>query len=101
VAAALRGRSSAGLLASTEPFDAGSLRNAIDETFRFRKTHAVPTSPPPAPMSWTPVYACMANNDGLTWQDLDAVTDAARAFLDPVLRSPEGTWDAAAWRWSR
>jgi nucleotidyltransferase AbiEii toxin of type IV toxin-antitoxin system len=40
------------LLAQTGPFSAEELRQALDATFRFRGTHALPTSVPPAPLDW-------------------------------------------------
>jgi predicted nucleotidyltransferase component of viral defense system len=87
------------LLATTGSFDAVALRGAIEATFAFRKTHAIPASLPEPPSSWTPIYANIAGRDELPWQDLEAVTAAARAFLNPVLAGESGTWDLDAWQW--
>ncbi len=88
------------LLATTGPFDALVLRTAIDATFAFRKTHAVPTSLPTPPSAWGPVYANIAGRDALPWRDLDALVAAVRSFLDPVLASTRGTWDPSRWAWT-
>lgn len=41
----------------------------------------------------------MAAEDGLRWASLDEVVTAVRAFLDPVLRGDDGTWDPGTWTW--
>lgn len=88
------------LLATTGPYRAAALRDAIEATFAFRKTHPVPAAFPAPPTSWTPTYARMAARDELAWRDLDAAHAAVRAFLDPVLAGDQGAWDQAAWRWT-
>lgn len=87
------------LLATTGAYDAVVLRHAIGATFAFRKTHAVPALLPGPPSAWTLVYANIASRDVLPWQDIEAVTTAARAFLNPVLAGATGTWDQNAWDW--
>jgi hypothetical protein len=89
------------LLATTGAYEASELLEAIEATFAFRGTHAVPPSLPSPPAGWANAYHEVARVDGLQWRDLDAVTSAARAFLDPVLERATGTWDASSWRWSR
>jgi hypothetical protein len=88
------------LLATAQTIEAKRLRDALGQTFTFRKTHPLPvTLPAPLP-AWTTPYAAMAREDGLAWTTLDDATQAARAFLDPVLGgSTEGTWDPASWSW--
>jgi hypothetical protein len=89
------------LLASTGRLDAAQIRRALEQTFSFRATHPVPPSLPVPPANWAEVYARMAELNGLPWLDLDAVTNAARAFLDPVLGGNLfASWDAETWRWS-
>lgn len=88
------------LLATTGPFDAVALRAALDATFGFRKTHALPTTVPTPPASWTETYARMAAEDHLPWNDIVAVHEAAGAFLDPVLGEAVGHWDHERWRWT-
>ena len=59
----------------------------------------VPSSlPAPAP-AWEPVYARMAASNELPWGSLAELTDAAGAFLDPVLGGTAGRWDHHAWTW--
>jgi hypothetical protein len=60
----------------------------------------VPAALPEPPAIWAPVYAELARRDGLPWPDLQAVTAAARAFLDPVLGGEAGTWRPEGRHWS-
>jgi hypothetical protein len=87
------------LLALTGPFDAPRLRDALDATFTFRGTHTLPTTLPAPPIAWAAPYARIAQSDGLPWPTLDVVTEAARAFLDPVLRGGAQSWEPTAWCW--
>ena len=89
------------LLGLTGPFDAASLREAVQKTFAFRNTHSVPTRFPSPPASWEPIYARMATEDALPWSTLDALVRAVRAFLDPLLGNVDGTWAPESWAWSR
>jgi hypothetical protein len=42
----------------------------------------------------------MAREDQLAWAMLEEVTNAARAFLDPVLVDAHAaTWDPTSWMW--
>ena len=88
------------LLASAQALDARRLRAALEQTFTFRDTHALPSSLPSPPASWEPPYAAMAAEDRLAWSTLEAVTAAAQAFPDPVLAGGlDASWDPARWRW--
>jgi|CXWL01.1.fsa_nt_gi hypothetical protein len=89
------------LLATTGPIDGVVLRRAIEKTFEYRGTHAVPATVPPPPAFWEASYAAMAASDELAWKTLAEVTQAAALFLNPVLAPGEcGTWDSASWSWS-
>ena len=88
------------LLASAGPLEAERLRAALEQTFTFRKTHALPATLPAPPPAWAAPYAAMAREDRLAWPTLAVVAEAARAFLDPVLSGePPATWDHQGWRW--
>lgn len=88
------------LLATAQPIDAKRLRAALEQTFTFRKTHALPTSLPAPLSAWMTPYAAMAREDHLTWPVLDDVTKAAQAFLDPVLAGGlDATWEPENWSW--
>jgi hypothetical protein len=88
------------LLASTKELDAKRLRAALEQTFTFRKTHALPSAVPAPLESWATPYAVMALEDQLPWATLPDVTTATKAFLDPVLASGlDATWNPAAWSW--
>jgi hypothetical protein len=89
------------LLATAQPLDAKRLRAALEQTFTFRKTHALPAAVPAPLAAWRTPYAAMAREDQLPWQTLDDATTAAQAFLDPVLAGGfDATWTAATWAWS-
>jgi hypothetical protein len=55
--------------------------------------------PDPLP-AWERPYAAMAREDQLAWPTLDEVTEAAKAFLDPVLAGDlDAVWDPGPWTW--
>jgi hypothetical protein len=88
------------LLATAQPLEAARLREALEQTFTFRKTHALPTRLPAPMPAWTTPYLAMAQQDQLPWTTLDEVTKAAQAFLDPALGGKlEATWEPVGWQW--
>jgi hypothetical protein len=87
------------LLAQTGSFDRAVLRTALEATFTFRDTHALPLVLPPPPASWGAPYARMARDNDLPWTSLEEVTRAAGAFLDPVLGEGGGSWSPELWTW--
>lgn len=89
------------LLATAQPLDAKRVRTALEQTFTFRNTHALPASVPAPLEAWRTPYTAMARDDRLVWATLDDVTKAAQGFLDPVLAGGlHATWDPAAWKWT-
>lgn len=90
------------LLGQAGERSASRMRAALSETFAYRGTHDLPDRLPAPPAAWADAYAKMAEGDGLPWPTLVAVTEAARAFLDPVLAGEgEAKWDVEAWAWRR
>lgn len=90
------------LLASIGALEASRLAEALEQTFTFRKTHALPASLPDPNAAWETPYAAMAKADLLAWPTLAEVTEAAKAFLDPILAGErEARWDPTSWRWQR
>jgi len=88
------------LLATAQPIDAKRLRAALEQTFTFRKTHALPAKVPEPLGAWATPYAAMARDDQLAWLTLDDVTKAAQTFLDPVLAVElDATWERETWGW--
>lgn len=88
------------LLATAQTLDAKRLREALEQTFTFRKTHELPSAVPTPLPTWMTPYGVMAREDQLAWPTLVAVTKAAQAFLDPVLAGGlDATWEPEAWRW--
>lgn len=90
------------LLGQAGDRDAFRMRAGIRQTFAYRGTHTAPTRLPDPPASWERPYAEMAEEDSLPWPTLAAVTEAARAFLGPVLAEDgDARWSAAEWAWRR
>jgi hypothetical protein len=89
------------LLAKTREIAAARLRQALEQTFDFRGTHALPTALPAPPPEWVAIYRRMADEDALDWKTLDELFVAVRAFLEPVLvaATPNGLWRPERWRW--
>ncbi len=88
------------LLATIGRLDAGRVSAALEQTFAFRQTHALPTLLPAPPNEWLQPYAEMAGENELQWQTLSAATEAVRSFLDPVLAGGlTATWDPFDWKW--
>lgn len=90
------------LLATTRALEADALERAFQQTFTFRRTHALPELLPPPPQAWEAAYAQMAEEDGLAWKSLAELEGVVRAFIDPVL-SGEAVgrrWEPASWRWA-
>jgi hypothetical protein len=90
------------LLATAQRIDAARLRQALEQTFGFRKTHSLPAALPEPPLAWGIPYAAMAREDQLAWTSLDEVMKAAKAFLDPVLAGDvDAIWSPESWAWDR
>ena len=87
------------LLGSMQPLDAGRLRMALAQTFEFRSTHAVPSSVPAPPASWSTPYGELASENELSWTTLEELIVAVAAFLNPVLAGKNGSWDPREWQW--
>jgi hypothetical protein len=89
------------LLATHEPFLAGELRGALEETFSSRGTHSLPDGLPSAPAEWAKPYAQLAEQVGIA-SALEDGYQQARAFLNPILggtASGGARWDPTAQRW--
>lgn len=86
------------LLETAQPIDVKRLRAALEQTFAFRKTHALPASVPAPLEAWRTPYQAMAGDEQLSWATLDKVLAATQAFLDPVLAGAlDATWDLVMW----
>jgi hypothetical protein len=88
------------LLATVRRIEAKRLREALEQTFGFRETHALPAMLPDPLPAWATPYAAMARENQLAWATLDEVARAAKAFLDPVLAGNlDATWSPDTWTW--
>lgn len=88
------------LLAGVREIDANGLRAALAQTFQARRTHPLPSSLPAPSPAWQAPYARMVEQDDLRWRSLAELTEAAQAFLNPVLGgTTSGTWTPSAWAW--
>jgi hypothetical protein len=88
------------LLGGVQSLDAERLRMAFAQTFEFRGTHAVPSSVPDPPASWSAPYRELARENELAWTTLEELTVAVGAFLNSVLAGKNGTWRPMEWQWS-
>jgi hypothetical protein len=80
--------------------DGARVRAALEQTFTFRKTHALPAELPAPDAAWQAPYAAIAREDRLAWPTLADVTTAAKAFLDPILAGAGHiVWDPGSWKW--
>jgi len=87
------------LLATTGPLDATRVRSALEQTFHFRATHAVPSSLPEPPASWLNPYREMARENELAWTTLEQLSTAVSGFINPVLAGRSGVWHPTEWTW--
>ena len=89
------------LIASQSRLDGRNLAAAIQATFSARSTHLLPDRLPNPPSKWESSFRSSARELGLEWKDLGAATEAAKAFLNPIMAGNiAGRWDPAAWSWS-
>lgn len=87
------------LLAGIRALEAERLRAAIEQTFTYRATHALPKGLPAPPTSWSVPYQQMARDNELSWPTLEQLTEVAAAFLNPVLAGRGGLWHPDRWTW--
>ncbi len=88
------------LLSTVRNLDAGHLRNAIDQTFAFRKTHPVPGALPKPLPAWEEPYTTLVRDNDLPWTTLADVTRIAEQFINPVLGGAlDATWDYQTREW--
>lgn len=88
------------LIAGLGPMDARTLRQALVATFCGRRTHALPLRLPDPPSTWSAPFRRLAGDVGLDYATVSDASEAARRFLDPVLRGETaGTWNPVAWSW--
>lgn len=92
------------LLATAQPLSARRVRAALEQSFEFRRTHALPAAVPDPSDSWRKPYESIAISNDLAWLRLEDVTQAVQGFLNPVLSGGldlECKWDPATWAWRR
>jgi hypothetical protein len=79
---------------------AAIVREALETTFGFRKTHDLPSNVPPPPEQWSSRYPREKDLNDLPWATIADVHAEAARFLDPVLaRSAVGTWEPNTRTW--
>jgi hypothetical protein len=89
------------LIAEIGQIDGGLLQKALQATFDTRKTHALPMDFPDPPSTWSASFRRLAEETGLDYRMLSGAGEAARRFLDPVLRGAvAGRWDPDTWSWT-
>lgn len=90
------------LIAELAAIDAATLRDAIETTFTFRGTHAVPDTLPAPPRNWSIPFGHLAHVVGIS-SGLPAAHAAASDLLDPILTGEidNGTWDTEKRVWGQ
>lgn len=88
------------LISELAPFDANSLRAAVDGLFAERATHAVPATLPAIPAGWARPYAVIAAEVDLDTDPAQGRADA-EAFLAPVWSADDQAqrWDPVSRSW--
>lgn len=88
------------LIATGATLDAETLARALNETFKHRDQHEVPTSLPEPPAQWVTPYGVIAREVELPPSLTDGFAGAS-AMLDPVLGGTvtDGSWDHGQGRW--
>jgi hypothetical protein len=89
------------IISSHEKIGAGSLRDALDQTFAIRDTHPLPDSLPEPPRDWTTPYSRVARDIGIP-TTLEEGYERASNFLNPVLGATflrAASWDPGAQAW--
>jgi hypothetical protein len=90
------------LIAELGQMDGRLLQQALQATFDTRKTHALPTQFPDPPATWSAPFRRLAEETGLDYRMLSDASEAARVFLNPVLRGEAaGKWDPVTWSWTQ
>jgi len=87
------------LLAGIQSLQAERLREALEQTFKYRATHPLPQALPDPPTSWSTSYQAMARENELAWPTLEQLTTVVSTFLNPVLAGGTGVWHPARWNW--
>jgi Nucleotidyl transferase AbiEii toxin, Type IV TA system len=88
------------LLSTVRPLSSDELRRAIERTFAYRASHAVPGRLSAPPDAWVAPYEAMARADDLPWTTLAAVLERAQRFLNPLLSGEaHGHWDPVSGIW--
>lgn len=68
------------LSAALDGVTAAELREAIQLTFEFRETHDPPAALPVPPREWLGPYDKLKEEEGLPWDDVDALHAVAASF---------------------
>lgn len=71
------------LITSSTKMDPPLAKKSLDATFKRRKTHALPASLTPPPVSWKDPYAKLARQCGIT-EDIDRAFGVLTSFLESL-----------------
>jgi len=88
------------LIAELGELNGETLYRALKATFKARQTHHLPVSVPDSPPAWGATFRRLARETSLQFRMPAEAVEAARCFLDPVLRQETtGIWDPVTWSW--
>jgi len=88
------------LIAMTSELNSEDLIRALRATFEARATHEIPTQVPDPPSEWARSFPRFREELELPWNDLTKALQAARLFIEPVLKEgTSGKWAPKKWKW--
>ncbi len=90
------------LIAMTSELKSDDLMRALRLIFKARATHRIPTQLPDPPSEWARSFPRFREELELPWNDLMEAVQAARLFIEPVLKEETtGKWAPKKWKWLR
>jgi len=89
------------LLAEMGVISGQKLTAAIEATFRNAGIHDIPELVPPPPQTWERGFRRVANEVGLSDNDLQSSYVLIQKFLDPILagEARDSYWNPESWSW--
>lgn len=89
------------LLAELGEIEISELKQAVQATFEYARTHDLPDTLPPPPKGWGQSYRQMIRPLDISNVSLDKAYFMLQQFLDPVLEEKitEAKWNPKKWIW--
>ena len=89
------------LLAELREIEISELKQAVQATFEYARTHDLPDTFPPPPKEWGQSYRQMIRSLDIDHISLDKTHFMLQQFLNPVLeeKNIEARWNPTTWIW--